>query len=331
MQFLLALGIALVLTPAVGRLAPRMGLVDRPKGPLKIHREPVPLAGVVVLLAAVGAAVALDGRLSAWVLAALGLATLAGLADDVRPLPAWVRLLLQAGAGGLLVVGGFRLEPLGPLGAAGIVLLVVACVNAVNLIDGQDGLAAGLGLAAALGLAGLATGGRAVGLGLALGGSLLGFLAWNRPPARVFLGNGGAYGVGVLLAVLVPFAVQGRGWAGLAAAGLCLGVFAFELVLTVARRVWAREPLAGGDRRHSYDLLAAGLGRTPTTVVFWTAGAALAGLAQLVGAVRAPVGIPVAVAVGLVGTALGLLLWLRHAPAGPTGARTGPNGARTGG
>ena len=224
---------------------------------------------------AVIVALTVGGHGDPWIAAAVVLGLVGGLLDDIRPLPAWVRLVVQAAAGGLLVAGGLRLEPFGALGAAGLVIATVACCNAVNMLDGQDGLAAGLGVCAALGIAGvLASTGFAAELPLALGGALLGFLVWNRPPARVFLGDGGAYAVGVLLAASAGQASD-AGWPGVLAAGACLGVFAYELVSTIVRRVASSAPAVLGDRNHSYDRLTVRLGsRTRSTLAMWVLGAA---------------------------------------------------------
>jgi UDP-GlcNAc:undecaprenyl-phosphate GlcNAc-1-phosphate transferase len=150
--------------------------------------------------------------------------------------------------------------PLGPLAVAAIVVAAVASANAVNLVDGQDGLAGGLAAVAAGGLALLLPAGSdARDAALALAGSLAGFLLWNRPPARVFLGNGGAYAVGVVLAALAS-QVARTSWSGVLAAAVVLGPFAYELCSTVVRRIAGRRSLAIGDRRHVYDVAADRLG-----------------------------------------------------------------------
>jgi UDP-GlcNAc:undecaprenyl-phosphate/decaprenyl-phosphate GlcNAc-1-phosphate transferase len=283
MPFLVALGTGVVAVPAARWLGLRAGLVDRP-GPLGIHDRPVPLLGgaAVVLAALVG--VAVTGDVSPWGAGAVALALAVGLADDVRVLPVWLRLVGQAAAGGLLVLAGLRLEALGPLAGVAVVVLVVLLANAVNIVDGQDGLAGGLGLIAAVGLVSVAGWGVAdpAGVaGMALAGALVPFLAWNLPPARIFLGNGGAYAVGTLLAV--PAAQLGATWPGLVAATLCLGVFAFELVFTVVRRAMARVPVTTGDRGHSYDAVATAVAsRTRSTLLFWLLGIGAAGAALLV-------------------------------------------------
>jgi UDP-GlcNAc:undecaprenyl-phosphate/decaprenyl-phosphate GlcNAc-1-phosphate transferase len=311
MPFVAALVGALLLTPLGGKLGSSLGVVDRPANELKIHRHPVPvLGGVVVVVITIAAASAIGPGYAVAVWLAVLLALAVGLIDDLRPTSPWARLVLLSGAGVLLVVGGLDLGPVGVLGGPATVLLVLACCNAVNVLDGQDGLAGGLGVIAALGLAGLsARNGDAAGttLGLALAGALSGFLAYNVPPARIYLGNGGAYAVGVLLAALAASVVERGGWVGLIASGLCLGVYAFELLFTMLRRVSSRRPMVTGDRLHSYDRLARRIGRSRSTLVFWALGAVAAGLGLLADAL----GVTGAIVIGssAFGVAAALGVW----------------------
>jgi UDP-GlcNAc:undecaprenyl-phosphate GlcNAc-1-phosphate transferase len=311
--FLAALGIGLVLMPVARRAGLALGLVDRPGDDLKIHRGPVSvLGGVAVVVAALGATTGLGEAPPPAVVGGVVLALALGMSDDAWSLPVWARAGGQALIGLVLVAGGLRLEPLGILGAAGMVFTVVACANAVNMLDGQDGLAGGLATIGALGLAWLAAvsgDGLGRGLGLALAGGLVAFLAWNRPPARLFLGNGGAYAVGTLLAILPATISAAAGWRGLLAAGVCLGVFALEFTLTVGRRLFSRTPLVAGDRLHSYDLLAerAG-GRGRATLAFWGLGGLAVVLAVLVQNAPLLVGIGTIVIVGAASLGCGVYL-----------------------
>jgi UDP-GlcNAc:undecaprenyl-phosphate GlcNAc-1-phosphate transferase len=260
--------------------------------------------------------------LPAAVAAGIVLAAAIGFVDDVKPLPASVRLLVLTGAG-LLLAAGLPLDGLGPLARPGVVVLTVVLANAVNLIDGQDGLAGGLGAIASVGLAAvIAANGGDPALALVVAGALVGFLAWNLPPARVFLGNGGAYGLGALLTVLAAQATIGHGWHGLLAAALCLGVFAFELTFTVARRLVGAQGLAVGDRRHSYDLLGRSRGnRDRSTLALWTLGAVSAGAGYASDQVSlAAAGAMLGVAF-VIGTAAGGRLW-RDALAVPDAPRS---------
>jgi UDP-GlcNAc:undecaprenyl-phosphate/decaprenyl-phosphate GlcNAc-1-phosphate transferase len=320
MPFFVAIALALVLTWAARRLGLATGLVDRPPaapppgdGPehLKIHTVPIPvLGGLGVVAAVLGALLAAGADLPALAVAGVVLATAIGLVDDVRPQPASVRVAALAVAGVPIAVG-LPLEQLGPPARVGVVVLLLLMANAVNLIDGQDGLAGGLGAIASVGLAAvIAANGAYPVLALVVAGALVGFLAWNLPPARVFLGNGGAYGLGALLTVLAAQATIGHGWHGLLAAALCLGVFAFELAFTVVRRLVGSQGLATGDRRHSYDLIGRSRGnRDRSTLALWTLAAVSAGAgyaSDQVSLVAAGAMIGVAF---VIGTAAGGRLW----------------------
>lgn len=301
MAFLLAFGFSLILIPAARRIGLAVALVDRP-GSLKIHREPISvLGGVAVVTATLGAFAITNRGLSAGLASSMALALLVGTVDDVRQLPPWIRVAALSAAG--LAIGVDLIGSLA-LGSLAIVALVLACSNSVNIMDGQDGLAGGLAAIAALSLAALLGQSGVVDgrLGFALGGSLLAFLLWNRPPARIFLGNGGAYGVGVLLAGLAAETVLQRGWRGLFAAGACLSVFALELLFTVARRLRSGSPLTGGDRGHAYDLAAERWGsRGKSSILFWGLG----GMAGALGIVLAT--LPIAAGIAIVSVAAGLL------------------------
>jgi UDP-GlcNAc:undecaprenyl-phosphate/decaprenyl-phosphate GlcNAc-1-phosphate transferase len=285
MAFLIAAVLALLLSPAVRRVGLAVNLVDQPGSDLKIHATPLPLLGGVAVLTASAVALALLDTLPAWgVLAGASIALVGGLIDDVRPLPVWTRVLMLSAAAVVLVVGSSLADAGIPM-AIGLAGVIVATANAVNIMDGQDGLAGGLAAISAIALAvvGALQGDEPTMLiAMALAGGLVGFLPWNVPPARLFLGNSGAYAVGVLLAFLSARLTVVAGPRGLLAAGACLGPFVFELVVSALRRLVRRMPLTQGDRGHSYDLLAERIGRRRSTVAFWGLGAMAGGLGVLV-------------------------------------------------
>ena len=316
MPFLFALFGAAVLTPLAGALGRSAGLVDRPdEEGLKIHRREVPLTGgAAVLAAAAGAAWLSGSRPLAGLWAAAAVAFVVGTADDRRALPPVARV------GGLTIAAVVFVLMTPAAREAGFVwwlaaaLLVLVGANALNIVDGQDALAGGLAAVSTLSLSlltALSDLGGVTSTGLALGGAALGFLVWNRPPARVFLGNGGAYGVGLLLGAQAWFLTAIGGVRGLLAAGACLGPLVFEVVFTVLRRLGARDRLARGDRLHSYDLVARTAGRTASTVVFIVLGVLSAGLGVLIWLVPT-IGIPLAAVAAALATLWGLLLWTRR-------------------
>lgn len=265
---------AVILTPVAATVARRVGLVDRPDGSaLKIHEAPVPLAGgpAVFLATLIGAAAA--GWLPPLIVVmAVALALGLGIGDDVRSLPIRYRVGGLAAIGLLLTLNGDGSLPL----TIGTVCLAIAVPNGVNLVDGQDGLAASVSIASALGLtlALAATGHVAAATAAGLVGALLGFLLWNRPPARVFLGDGGAYAVGIILTWLIVQLIALEGWTGLVASALCVVVLAVEVTSTFVRRWTQHRPVTQGDRDHLYDRLARRVGRGGSLAVFSAAAAA---------------------------------------------------------
>ncbi len=290
--------VSLVLMPLAVRAGRATGLLDRPApSDLKIHSMPVSVLGGPAALTGAMVGLAVMGELELSLAVGVIVAIAVGVIDDAKPLPPWPRLLMIGVAGAILgqAVGG----PLGLVTTSSITLLLgLACANAVNIVDGQDGLAGGLAALATLSMGvsshvlGVADG---LPLGLAAGGSLLVFLLWNAPPASLFLGNGGAYGIGIVLAAQAGALVI-EGPRGLIAAGICLGFFAFELVLTTIRRSGSRSPVLTGDRGHSYDLLAVRLGsRSRSTLMVLATGAACGGLGILAAATSTPGTIAIAI------------------------------------
>lgn len=273
----LAFGLSMLLGAASIALGERTGLVDIPDGGhLKGHSgRPVPLGGVGVLVG-LHAGLALLGVVDLGLVGATVLLWIVGIADDRVGLDPRVRLM-AAGSAGLLL--GLLQDPFpGWLTLSLYVIVVAVVVNSVNLFDGLDALAGSVGVVAAVGLALLAglrgQGGAAASLVLAA--ALLGFLMWNLPPARLFLGDNGAYVVGAALAwSALRFST---GWAESVVAVAMIGAPLIDLGATVIRRVRADVPLFGGDRNHSYDRLhRSGQSVTAVAVVFtlvqilWTA------------------------------------------------------------
>lgn len=241
-------------TPVTARVALRLGVVDLP-GHLKPHAAPVPyLGGVAIFL---GVAVAAAVGAGSWpALIALGAALLVGLVDDVRTLPPLVRLVAEAGIGGLvaanLSVEGWPLVLVTVVGT-------VACLNAVNFVDGIDGLATAT-TALSCGTMALLLDAPWDAVAAAVAAASLGFLVFNRPPARIYLGDAGSYLLGTATVLCLTALAQGAepGVPSLGVAGILLG-FAFlpfvELSSTVLRRLASgRSPLEG-DRAHLYDRL----------------------------------------------------------------------------
>jgi UDP-GlcNAc:undecaprenyl-phosphate GlcNAc-1-phosphate transferase len=237
-------------------LGPRIGFVDLPDSDLKVHRRPaVPLGGVGIFLA-VHLVLAANDRLDKGLLAASAILLAVGLIDDRWNVSPLVRLVAAFGAGATLMVwssAGFVDDA--ALLVTGI-LLVVVTVNAVNLADGLDGLAGSAALVSAAGLAILAAmSDLPATFDLILVGALVGFLVFNWPPARLFLGDNGAYVTGLFLVYGILVSSPRDSGSTLGTAITMLGIFLIDLAATVVRRLRGRKRLFGGDRRHIYDQL----------------------------------------------------------------------------
>jgi len=308
-ELVLAAVITLAATPVAAIVARRTGIVDRP-GPLKTHLRPVPYLGGAAVFLGLGAGLLLAGLPELLVPLALALAL--GIVDDARPMPPAVRLAAEAVIGasaGFVAPGDLPSRVLAAI-------FVVMLLNAVNLLDGQDGLATSVGLVSALGFAWI--GGDARALGLALAGALAAFLVFNRPPARIYLGDGGAYLLGTALALAPALEGGGAGeWSVWFAAPLVVAIPLVDTAIAVLRRARTGAPLLAGDRSHLYDqLVDRGLGVTASTAVC----AAAQVVFTLIGVLLAFAAAPVALA----GTAVVTVAVLGVA------ARSGLLGARDG-
>jgi UDP-GlcNAc:undecaprenyl-phosphate GlcNAc-1-phosphate transferase len=131
----------------------------------------------------------------------------------------------------------------------------VVLINGCNLLDGLDMLAAGVGTAAAVGFGVLLLGPARL-MAASLTGALVAFVCYNRPPARIYLGDGGSYLLGASMTVLLAYA-WGVGVAG-ATGVIALAVLAVpvaEVACAIVRRRRAGRSVMTGDRAHPYDLL----------------------------------------------------------------------------
>jgi UDP-GlcNAc:undecaprenyl-phosphate GlcNAc-1-phosphate transferase len=294
-----ALSTTAVAVPACIVVAHRTGIMDRP-GPLKTHEAPVPYLGGVAVFAgvAVGGSV---GRPVA--LIPIAAALVVGVTDDRFALPAPVRLLAQLGVGAVIAAT----QPVHLPGWLGMPLVLAATfilVNGFNLLDGLDMLAAGVGVGAAVGFA-LISHGDARLLAASLTGALVGFLFYNRPPARIYLGDGGSYLLGASMTVLLTraWAVGVAGPTGIAALAL-LAVAVAEIACAIVRRRRSGRPILGGDRGHPYDrLVASGWSRTAASAAYIALEAVVAAavvVAVLVGHASIAVALGLDVAVGVV-------------------------------
>ena len=268
--FLIAAGLVLVLTPIVGRLAPRIGGLDDKTDRPRVHKGAIPRIGGLAIVAGIliptAILIDLDGPYLGIFIGTLLVAAL-GLYDDLRNVSPKAKLLgvmLIA----LIPVAGYGVTfdrltipfvsdfDIGWLAYPLSVLWIALLANLVNLIDGMDSLAAGIVAIAAGAFAILsASFGRADAavLSAIVCGSTLAFLYHNYHPAKIFMGDSGALALGFLLATLSLDGVLKTAAAiTLVAPLLVLAVPILDTSFVVLKRLKYRRPPWRADQNHFY-------------------------------------------------------------------------------
>lgn len=316
-----------LLTPWVIRLAHRWGALDCPGG-RKQHAAPVPRLGGVAVVAGIAAGILAVVAASGWLrgadmvelltfVGATEVIFVLGLVDDLRTLPVWVKLPVEAVAAGALVAVGSSfhavsvpfLHPLelGVLGPVLSVLWIVGVTNAINLIDGLDGLAGGVVviISSSFLTYALMTGNALPVIVMsAMVGACGAFLRYNWTPARLFLGDSGSLTLGFLLAaVSVQSATKAPVAVAILVPILALGVPVIDALLVAFLRFLERPHSSfasrtlrvfRADRLHMHHLLqATGLTRRGVVWSIYSLVLVFCAFSLLVAATRRPeVGLP---------------------------------------
>ena len=258
----ISFGLLLLLKPLLARYA-----LAKPTA-RSSHKVPTPQGGGIAVIAATTIAVAVaeifvyqtddESRLAIVFAATIGLA-LVGVTDDLRPLDAIPRLLLQILAVGAVVVTlppDMRIVPAVPWWIDRAFLLVggVWLVNVVNFMDGIDWMTVAeiVPATAALGLFGLmgVLPPEATLVAVTLCGAMIGFAPFNRPVAQLFLGDVGSLPIGLLLGWLLAILASGGHFA---AAVLLPLYYLADATITLIRRLVNGEPIMRAHRSHFYQ------------------------------------------------------------------------------
>ncbi len=296
---IVALLLALLLTPAVVKIAPRIGALDRPEV-RRVHHEITPTAGGVAILVAFWLAVVAAGGSElgpeiVGVLVGSLLLAIICLVDDIRGLHPAPRLVGQIIVATIALYGGVRIvgitNPLALWGGSpyldlGLwagpltVFWIVFMINAINWLDGLDGLAAGVcALAAATFTIMALTGGMqpVAVLAAAVVGACLGFLRYNFSPARIFMGDTGAMFLGYLLACIsVMGTFKSTAAVAVFVPVVVMGVPIYDTLSTTFQRMIKGKPIYNADRTHLHHrLLDRGLSVTQTVLIYYAVTAIL--------------------------------------------------------
>jgi UDP-GlcNAc:undecaprenyl-phosphate GlcNAc-1-phosphate transferase len=295
-----------LLTWPVRALAIRLGAMDAPNMARKTQAEPVPYLGGVAIalgisLITLGAVfvgadnfagenndqlkdLALTVLLPALLLGAMG------LFDDLRSLSPWPRLIMQTVVGSIvafvIVENGTIGTPFGNGGAtdsgswintAVTIFWIVGICNSINFFDNLDGAASGAVAIAALGVFVIAfdRGQELVSaLSIVTAGATIGFLMWNKSPAKIYMGDAGALFLGIIISVATIRLNPGITpiWQSLAIPVMLLAVPLLDTCVAVFSRL-ARglSPLTGGKDHLSHRLVRGGLTRPAAAISLWSA------------------------------------------------------------
>ncbi len=267
--------------------------VDHPDEWRKHHHAPISrIGGLPIFIALMAGLLFMELRfehfLSRWmpVIVTNVIIFAVGFMDDLKPQGAKLKLLGQIGASTILYALGVSIDtitnPFGPehfdLGWWSFpftLIWLVTVPNIVNLIDGMDGLAAGFGMFLCLTLAFVghyAHQPEVVTMSVVMGGALLGFLYFNFPPARIFLGDGGAYLIGFFIAsVSLKTSNKGTVIASLLVVIIALGVPILDTLFAIARRTLRGVPIFRADAEHIHHrLITLGFSKTRALVAIYS-------------------------------------------------------------
>ena len=302
------------LTPVMRKIALKIGAVDRPNLERKTQKEPVPYLGGVAI--AIGITVASFAALlysdssaetfnrALSVLLPAILISAMGLYDDLRGLEPWPRLVAQTIAGIAVAVYLIQNETLGQAFGNQIVdyvvtiIWVVGICNSINFIDNLDGGASGTVAVISIFLFAIAFNqGQSLVSALAVvtAGATLGFLIWNKSPAKIYMGDAGALFLGIIIAVLTirldpEVSSLSR---SLSIPLLLMAVPILDTTTVVISRLSRGiSPFTGGRDHLSHRLMRKGLGRRSTAYVLWGMAALFGVVAYLACCVTTSLAVP---------------------------------------
>ena len=280
-----------LLTPVMRKIALTQGVLDRPNSAHKSHKNPVPyLGGVAIIIGVVIVSyIALISNKFTWsnfslatsVLGPAVVMGLVGLWDDLKSLNPLPRFIGQSITGLvvsiILILNDNIGNPTGitVLDAVITVIWIVGICNSINFFDNLDGGAAGTVAIIAISLTYLAITGDQyfiAALSIVVAGSTLGFLIWNRAPARIYMGDAGALFLGLLIATLtVRFKPStDNSVTSFAIPVLLLAIPILDTTVAVFSRLRRKvSPFQGGKDHLSHRLVRYGLSRKVSAITLW--------------------------------------------------------------
>jgi len=265
--------ISAFLVPFVMKVAYHTNALDIPNA-RKVHTKPIPRMGGLAIFGAFLVGYMFFARTSIQMLAVLigsFIIVLTGIFDDIKPVPAKVKLFFQIIAAAVVVfygnivldnvqIFGMFIEFPKPFNYLITIIFMVAIVNAINLIDGLDGLASGISSIYFATIAIIAyflnrMQGLDFVLALIMLGATLGFLLYNFNPAKIFMGDTGSLFLGFIISIIALLGFKSTTLTSLIIPILILAIPIFDTVLAIFRRVLKGEKIMTPDKEHFHHQL----------------------------------------------------------------------------
>lgn len=262
-----------ILTPLAKKIATHVGALDYPNE-RKVHKKPMPRMGGLAIYLAFIIGYALFGQVNTQMLSILiggFVIILAGIIDDIKPIKARYKLLVQIFAALFVVIyGQIYFTEISFLGIHFLVnkyvgyflscLFIVAITNAINLIDGLDGLATGVSSIYFITIAIIAlilnrAGGLDITLSVIMLGATLGFLPYNFPPAKIFMGDTGSLFLGFMISIIALLGFKITTITSLVVPICILAVPIFDTILAILRRMLKHQSIGEADKEHLHHQL----------------------------------------------------------------------------
>ena len=319
------------LTWPVRKVAMAIGAMDKPNLERKTQKEPVPyLGGLAIAISIVvltfAAVIRSDNTQTTFPLAATLLFPaiflgLMGLIDDLASLNPLPRLIIQTVMAVAVSVFLIRSETVGItldgtfLDEIIMTVWIIGICNSINFFDNLDGGAAGTVAVSTIGIALIALGESQeliAALSIVTAGSTIGFLMWNKPPAKIYMGDAGALFLGVVVAVLTIRLNPGIApkWNSISLLPMLLAVPILDTCVAVLSRIRRGiSPFTGGKDHLSHRLMRRGLSKQGAAFTLWGAQAVFVASALAVYQFTAAVGTPLIVATGFVWLAAFVWFW----------------------
>jgi len=328
---LLAFVLAGFLTWPVRKVAIAVGAMDKPTLDRKTQKEPIPYLGGVAIAASIviltfAAVIKSNNTQATFPLAAMLLVPAiflgaVGLVDDLRTLQPLPRLIIQTITAIVVSVFLINTDTVAIhfdstiLDEVIMVFWMIAICNSINFFDNLDGGAAGTVAVSSLGIAAIALGeGQELiaALSIVTAGSTLGFLMWNKSPAKIYMGDAGALFLGVVVSVLTIRLNPGitPQWSSIALLPMLLAVPILDTCVAVFSRIKRGiSPFTGGKDHLSHRLMRKGLSKRNTAFALWAMQGFFVVCAYIVYSFTAAAGTPVIAVTALIWLAAFVWFW----------------------